>query len=158
MRDIATTRVPWLAALALGVAWMPSGNAASSAWISISGTRGVHEAVVAVAGVARARGLVPVLYLRTDFSMASARLQAMRETPPMQRALRGVAVISVEGYNDDSPYFPIQTAYWHSFHALDDRGEPTGPVLDPGTKDGPCANGDPVSCAAWISPFLGSLH
>jgi hypothetical protein len=79
MRDLAVTCV----ALALCIAVM-RGSVAEQAivpgeWISVSGTRdGVHESVLAVASVARARGLVPVLYLRTDFSLASANLQSDR--------------------------------------------------------------------------------
>jgi hypothetical protein len=76
MRDLAvTTRVPWVAAVALCVAGMRAGTEPaipSGEWISIARTRGVHESVVAVAGLARARGLVPVLYLRTDFSASAA--------------------------------------------------------------------------------------
>jgi hypothetical protein len=123
------------------------------AWTATADSR---DAVVAAAREARARGLVPVLYLRADYTAASAQLVALRRTPELRDALRGIAVIAIDP-GDDSPYESLRHGYWHSFHALDERGEPTVVALDPNTKDGPCADRDAATCAAWLRPFTASV-
>jgi hypothetical protein len=133
----------------------PKSKTEATWWTTVDGSKGdVHEAVAAEARVAMDRGLVPVLYLSATYTAASTRLLRLRDTPPMRDALAGIAVIEVDprlGYEE------LLRGNRHSFHALDRGGNPTGPELDPGTKDGPCADGDAISCAAWIRPFARSL-
>ncbi len=131
----------------------------ASTWIDIdAGAANVKDAVAAEARSARAHGLVPVLYLSASYTTASASFERMRATRDMEDALAGIALIRVEPPLDGGAYAALQRGYWHSFHPVDTNGEPTGPALDPGTKDGPCADGVAASCAAWIRPFMRSLR
>jgi hypothetical protein len=126
-----------------------AGGPPATSWTDVPATRDV---VTAAACDARARGLSPVLYLRADWTMASTRLVAMRDTPELREALRGLAVIAIDP-DDDSPYAPLRRGYWHSLHALGADVE-----LDPGTKDGPCADRDAARCADWLRPFAISAR
>jgi hypothetical protein len=124
-------------------------------WVTIDPHRAdVEDAVASEAKLAYARGKVPLLYLGTPYTLASARLVAMRDDEAMRDAFRDVVVIEVDGA---TAYEALATGYWHSFHAMDRAGHVSGASLDPGTKEGPCADGDPIACAAWIRPFVRSL-
>lgn len=122
----------------------------SSRWETIEPDGGVTVADAARA--ARARGLVPVVYFGASYTLSGSRLVAMRDTPPMRAAFAGFYVIEVDDL-DASP-----SGYHHSFRGLDASGRPTAAALDPGTKDGPCADGDAEACAAWVGPFLKTLR
>ncbi len=106
------------------------------------------EHVQAEARAAASKGLAPVLYVKAPFTVASTNLVRWHETREMKRALDGIAVIAVD-WNDlaDPPYT------WHWFEKLDTSGKPTGVILQPQTKDGPCTT-DVSECAAWV----GSLR
>ena len=98
---------------------------------------------------------MPVLYLSAGYTMAGASLERLRDTEPMRVAFEGMAVIQVDG---DADYDELRPGYWHSFHALDGEGRPTGAALDPGNKHGPCSDGDAAACAAWVRPFTRTLR
>jgi len=157
MRSLA-----WVGILALGCSRgaPPGPSIQDGAWIEVDAHRPDVRAVVGrEASAARARGLVPVLYLAANYTIASTQLQRLRTTDEMRRALEGIAVIRVEPILDGmAPYESLVKGYWHSFHAIDANGEPKGPALDPGTKDGPCADGIAATCAAWIRPFMRDLR
>ena len=131
---------------------------ASKNWVVVDSKRTDVRALVAdEARRAKARGLVPVLYLDASYTIASTRLVMLRDRREMSDALDGIFVIEVDP-SLASDYAPLQVGYWHSFHGVDADGRATASALDPGTKDGPCADGDAATCAAWIRPFAQSVR
>jgi hypothetical protein len=123
-----------------------------STWVVVDGSKTDYRDRVAIeARDASAKGLVPVLYLSAGYTLASAELQKLSGSAPMQEALAGIEVIDVDPVSTDDPLF---TGFRHSFHSLDERGQLTGRVLDPGTKNGPCTDGNATSCATWIRRFM----
>lgn len=135
---------------------VPDESPPSSRWQVVDGSRVDVDAVVAAsARGARARGLVPVIYFSAPYTMASAELVALRDTPPMRGALRGTWVIEVDGATLETSG---ARGFWHAFRGVDADGRVTSAMLEPGTKNGPCADGDADACAAWVAPFVRSLR
>lgn len=126
-------------------------------WIVLDARRpDIGADVAAQAADAIARGKTPVLYLTAPYTLASASLVAARDRLPMREALEGIVVLELDP-TLTTAYEPLLRGYWHSFHGIGPDGQVTSAALDPGTKDGPCADGDVDRCAAWIRPFLRSL-
>jgi hypothetical protein len=125
-------------------------------WIRLSTLRpDLHDAVRTLARTAIANGLVPVLYCSTGYTVASAELQRLRKDPLMVDAFDGAFVIQVElSFDEKWPYASAANSQWHSFHVVNASGDITDDTLDPGTKDGPCSDGDAIACAKWIRPFI----
>jgi hypothetical protein len=129
-------------ALGLGLVVAACSHTPHTTWVDTK-----PSFVAAEARAASANGLVPVLYVKAPFTMASTNLVRWHERREMHAALDGIAVIAVDWNDLVDPPYP-----WHSFEVLDASGKSTGHILQPQTKDGPCTT-DVAECAAWIEPF-----
>ena len=131
---------------------------APASWVVVHADAGAPAAVAREAADARARGLVPVLYLSASYTLAGANLERHHDVPEMKDALQGIAVIAIDDPNALPAFGAAMQGTWSSFHELDAHGRPTGRSLDPGTKDGPCSDPAMRACAAWLRPWTRSLR